>query len=293
MNSMEERDWLMLKVLYHTKNMTKAAAILFISQPAITNRLRLLEKEFGITIVNRGSKGIQFTPQGEYLAKSAEDILLRIRQIKDQVLNMEGEVTGTLRLGASNFFTKYRLPGLLKHFRNQYPNVDFKVTTTWSKDVFRLLSNQDVQIGFIRGGHIWNGETHQLFEEPICLTSKDEIDIHDLPNLPRIDYQTDPINKTLLDNWWREKFSHPPLISMDVDRLDTCKEMVVNGLGYAFMPSTIVNEADNIRKIIMTDNMGNPLLRRTLMIYQRDSLETRVVKEFVNFVKDIDFQSTV
>jgi len=290
---MEERDWLMLKVLYQTKNITKAAATLFISQPAITNRLRQIEKEFGVIIVNRGSKGIHFTPQGEYLAKSAEDVLLKIRQIKDQVLNMETEVTGTLRLGASNYFTKYRLPGLLKHFRNQYPKVDFKVMTTWSKDVFSLLSNQDVQVGFIRGGHIWSGETHLLFEEPICLTSKEEIDIHDLPNLPRIDYQTDPINKTVIDNWWRERFSHPPLVSMDVDRLDTCKEMVVNGLGYAFMPSTIVAKTDDVQKIILTDNIGNPLVRKTLMIYQQDSLETRVVKAFVSFVKHINFQSTV
>lgn len=290
---MEDRDWLMLKVLYHTKNMTKAAATLFISQPAITNRLRQMEKEFGVIIVNRGSKGIHFTPQGEYLAKCAEDVLLKTRQIKDHVLNLETEVAGTLRLGASNFFTKYRLPSLLKHFRNQYPRVDFKVTTTWSKDVFSLLSNQYIQVGFIRGGHIWSGETHLLFEEPICLTSKEEIDIHNLPNLPRIDYQTDPINKTLLDNWWREKFSHPPLISMDVDRLDTCKEMVLNGLGYAFMPSTIVSKTDDVRKINLTDKMGNPLLRQTLMIYQQDSLETRVVRAFINFVKDIDFQSTV
>lgn len=55
--------------------------------------------------------------------------------------------------------------------------------------------------------------------------------------------------------------------------------MVLNGLGYVFIPSTIVNKTDKVRK--------------TLMIYQQDSLDTRVVKAFVNFVKDINFQSTV
>jgi DNA-binding transcriptional LysR family regulator len=69
--------------------------------------------------------------------------------------------------------------------------------------------------------------------------------------------------------------------------------MVLNGLGYVFIPSTIVNKTDNVRKIIMTDTMRNPLLRKTLMIYQQDSLDIRVVKAFVNFVKDINFQSTV
>lgn len=284
---MEDRDWLMLKVLYNKKSITKTAETLFISQPALTNRLRQMEKDFGVKIVHRGSKGVQFTPQGEYLASSAEEVLLKIRQIKDQVLNIDKEVIGTLRLGASYYFTKYRLPGLLKQFRNLYKDVEFRVTTTWSKDIFSLMYNQDIQVGFIRSEPNWNGDAHLLLEEPICISSKEKIDLKNLPNLPRIDYNTDPGNKTLIDGWWRENCSAPPLISMNVDRVDTAKEMVVYGLGYAFLPDTIFKETDNVNKIYITDMHGNRIVRKTWMIYHPEVLETKVVEAFVNFIKGI------
>jgi DNA-binding transcriptional LysR family regulator len=288
---MENQDWLILKVLFQTKNITKAAQVLFLSQPALTHRLRNMEEEFGVTIVHRVSKGVHFTPQGEYLAKAADIMLLQIRQLKDEVLNMEHEVAGTLRLGSSHVFTKYRLPGLLKTFKNQYPHVEFKVTTAWSKDVFSLLYNQDIQVGFIRGASSWNGEKHLLFEESICIASKEPFNIHQLPQLPRIDYQTDPAIRALIDNWWRETFAQPPLISMDVDRVDICKEMVVNGLGYAFLPDILVHNNDNLQKTVITDKSGNPILRQTWMIYQKAALETNIVKAFVACAKAIDFQS--
>jgi len=100
---MDDRDWLILQVLYREKNITKAAKELFISQPALTHRLQQMEKEFHVQIVNRGRRGVQFTPQGEYLVKCAEEMLLTLQKIKENVLNMDDQLTGTLRLGVSNF----------------------------------------------------------------------------------------------------------------------------------------------------------------------------------------------
>ncbi|MGE6378422.1 LysR family transcriptional regulator [Peribacillus muralis] len=72
---MEERDWIVLQTLYKEKNITNAATALYISQPALTNRVKAMEKQFGVRIVNRGRRGIKFTPQGEYLVKSAQEML--------------------------------------------------------------------------------------------------------------------------------------------------------------------------------------------------------------------------
>ncbi|RBN36768.1 LysR family transcriptional regulator, partial [Priestia megaterium] len=55
---MDDRDWLILQVLYREKNITKAAKELFISQPALTHRLQQMEKEFHVQIVNRGRRGV-------------------------------------------------------------------------------------------------------------------------------------------------------------------------------------------------------------------------------------------
>ncbi|QIZ09151.1 LysR family transcriptional regulator [Priestia megaterium] len=283
---MDERDWMVLQTLYKEKNITKAAQHLYISQPALTNRLQQLEKEFGVKIVNRGRRGVQFTPQGEYLAKSAHEMLLNIQKIKENVLNMEEKVAGTLRLGVSTFFTDYILPNLLKLFKERYPTIEFKVTTGFSSHIAHLIYNQDVHIGIVKGDFNWKDHKHLLFEETICIASKEKIDIHNLPNLPRIDYHTDSLLKNSIDNWWSEHFTQPPLVSIEVDKVDTCKKMVVNGLGYAILPNMILNDVNDVYKTDITTIDGNPIVRKTWMFYHKDSLELNIVKAFVEFMEN-------
>lgn len=291
MEILDERDWIVLQTLYQEKNITNTAKILYISQPALTNRLKAMEKHFGVRIVIRGRRGVQFTSQGEYLAKSAHEMIGRIQKIKETVLNMEDKISGILRLGVSNFFTDYKLPGLLKLFKNQYPEVEFKVITGLSSHITHLMYNQDVHIGFVRGDYSWQDQKKLLFEESICIASKEEIDIRDLPDLSRIDYHTDPLLKTLVDNWWAENYSQPPLVSINVDKADTCKKMVENGLGYAILPSLLINDLDNIHKYEIRTKDGEKIIRKTWMFYHEESLELNIVKAFVVFVEGLDLQN--
>jgi DNA-binding transcriptional LysR family regulator len=287
---MRSQDWEILKVLYENKNITRTGKQLFISQPALTNRIKQIEKEFGIKIINRDRRGVQFTPQGEYLAKSAEEMILKLRQIKDHLTNMESKVVGTINLGVSSFFTKYKLPQLLRAFKDNYPNVEFKVTTGWSRDLFHSLYKKDIHIAFVRGEYTWIEQKHLLFEDQLCVASKEEIDISNLPNLPRIDYKTDNLLKSIVDHWWIENFTRPPMVTMEVDQVDTCKEMVVNGLGYAIMPGMILKGNEEIHKVYITDKENNPLIRNTWMLYHNESLEVNVINAFVSFISSLNLR---
>lgn len=287
---MDYRDWEILKVLYIQKNITKAARLLFITQPALTNRIKHMEKELGAKIVTRESRGIHFTPQGEYLVSCAEESLNNYQKIKDNVFNMSNnihnEVVGTLKLGVSNFFANYKLPYILKLFKQQYPHVQFKIITGWSKDISQLIHKKDVHIGFVRGDYGSKGlSNHLLFDETICITSIEEVDINNLPTFPRIDYRGDHLLKLLIDNWWSENYVQEPFISIEVDQVETCREMVINGLGYAILPDRIMTKREDLHKIDLVDQKGNPIMRRTWMYYHEESLEWNVIREFVDFIK--------
>ncbi|WP_423798458.1 LysR family transcriptional regulator [Neobacillus sp. SAB-20_R2A] len=290
---MDEQDWVILKALYEKKNITKTAESLYISQPSLTKKIQQIEKEYQVEIVKRGTKGVHFTPQGEYLAQCADEMLGRLQQIKDTVMDMGEEVSGTLRLGVSNYITRHKLPQLLKLFREQFPKVNYKVTTGWSRDVFNLVYNGDVHISMVRGDYQWPDSKILLFEENLCVTSLEKIELHDLPSLPRIEYETDALLKTMIDNWWSGEFSRPPFIGMEVDKADTCKEMVLNGLGYGILPSVLIQEHQHLNRIILKDKKGNPIVRKTWMLYHEKSLETKVIKEFVEFVRKLDFKSSI
>ncbi len=285
---MDERDWLILRVLYEHKNITKASQDLFMSQPALTNRLKDIEEKFKVKIAMRGRRGVHFTPQGEYLASYADQILLNLRQIKENVLNLDKSIGGTLRIGTSRLAAKYQLPKILRLFRNDYPEVDFKVIATWSRNIPNYLKSEDVHIGIFRGEQYWPDEKHLLCEERICIASRTKIELPNLPNLPRIDYETDSLLKVEIDNWWRRNYNQPPQISMEVDQVDTCKEMVINGLGYAVLPTAVIQGVKDIETIDIYNEYEQPIIRRTWMAYQKKSTDINAVRAFVDFVKNLD-----
>lgn len=285
---MEERDWMILKVLYEQKNITKTAQTLYLSQPALTARLRQIEEEFGVKIAYRTTKGVHFTAEGEFLVNSAQSVLKNFHKIKDEVLSLGDRVAGTLRIGASSYFTMYMLPKILRRFGEAYPNVEFKVITTWSRDIFNLMHNQEIHVGFISSDYGWSNQKHVLFEEEICIVSLNEFKLQDLPSLPRINYQSDGLIKAMIDKWWRDNFSQPPFVSMEVDKLATCKEMVMNGLGYAIMPSLIMSNQTNVYKLNLSDKEGKPLRRSSSMIYYQELLGINVVNAFAGFIEKLD-----
>lgn len=282
---MDNRDLLILNTLYEEKNITKAAKKLFITQPALTKRLQLMEKEFKVQIVKRERRGVRFTEQGEYLAKNSKDFLNKYEKIKEDVLNMNEDVRGVLKLGVSSFFTKYKLPKILRAFKDKYPNVEFKIITKWSSDIFNLIYKRDIHVGILQGEFKWSGEKYLVYEDNLCIASKEKIDIKKLPELQRITYKTDILLKNTIDNWWSENFRETPSVSIEVDHADTCREMILNGLGYGIMPRKTVRSTDDIYEVTLLNKKGEPIIRKTWMMYNEEDMDIKVVKAFVEFVK--------
>ncbi len=288
---MEERDWTILLKLYEEKSITKAAEVLFISQPTLTSRLQQIEERFGVQIVIRGKKGVYFTPEGRYLVACSQEMLRKMHLIEGTIHTIRNEVKGSLRIGASNFFTRHKLPELLKRFRTLYPSVEFKVSTSLSGRIMDLVCNYEIDVGFIRGDYNWSDKKDLLFEENMYIVYEKKIGIEQLPDKPQIDYISNKAVRDILSNWWKDNFTKNPFIGMKVDTIDSCKEMVSKGLGYAFLPEAILDDGDDIYKLKMINKGGDPLVRRTCMFYHEDSLKIMLVKAFVDFVNCVDVYS--
>lgn len=285
---MEERDWVILLKIYEEKSITKAAEALFISQPALTSRLQYIEERFKAQIVIRGKKGVRFTHEGEFLVACAKEMVQKLHSIEGTIQTIRNEVKGTLKIGTSILFFRYNLPDLLKRFLMKYPGVDFKIVTDLSRNIVDSVNTGDIDIGFVRGDYEWIGEHDLLLEEDMYIVSKQEFKLEDLPSLPRIDYKSN--NKSMrdsLDKWWKERYFTPPFVAVEVDKVDSCKELVIGGLGYAFLPKGILNDTDEINKVQMIYKKGIPLVRRTWIIYRHDNLKIASVKTFIEFVKKV------
>lgn len=276
-------DWLIIKTLHKKKNITETAKEMMISQPAISYRIKRLEEQFKVKIIYRGSRGVSFTTEGEYIANFTERFLADFSNLEEEVLNLDNKIQGVLRIAASSIFSRYKLPSLLREFNFEYPLVEFEVTTGWSEVVSNLIARDDAHIGVVRGDHNIPSSKVKIMTENIFIVSKDEIKTSDLPHLPRIYYNTDTSLKKLIDDWWYSNFLRAPSNSMLVDNMETCKEMVKNGLGYAILPSILLNEEDSLFKVKCTTSEGKELTRDTWIYYKEEYLDNPVIKAFIDF----------
>lgn len=283
---MDKKNWLILQTVYAEKNITKAAELLYISQPTLTYRLQQIEKEFDIKLFYRGRRGVDFTEQGELLVKYAKDMLKQQQEMEELLWNSGNEVRGTLRLSVSRTFAFYRLPQILKAFNEKFPKVEFHVNTGVNIDVVQSIYKQEAHIGIVRGDHSWPSKKITITEENITILSSEEIDLTDLPSIRRISYKTDPTLEMVIDNWWKDHFSTPPISNMNVDNVEIAKRMVLNGLGYCIAPSIVLEKNDKLHKIFLSDTTGSPIIWKTRILYREELMELAMVTEFVHFLQE-------
>lgn len=137
------------KVFYHVANtlsFSEASKQLFISQSAVSQSVKVLEKKLNQTLFLRSTKRVQLTPEGEILLKHIEPAINLIRQGENQLLEANTLNGGQLRIGASDTICRYYLVPYLKEFHRRYPNVHIKVTNQTSIECARLLENGQVDL---------------------------------------------------------------------------------------------------------------------------------------------------
>ena len=123
------------KVFYFvakTLSFSEASKCLYISQSAVSQSVKVLEKKLGQTLFIRSTKRVQLTPEGEILLKHVEPAMNLIRQGENQLLDSNSLNGGQLRIGASDTICRYYLIHYLQKFHQEFPDVRIKVTNSTS-----------------------------------------------------------------------------------------------------------------------------------------------------------------
>lgn len=264
---MDEKDYELLLDLNETKNITKTAQKLYMTQPAITKRIQKMEEELQCTLFLRSKKGILFTPAGEQILPYAKEILVNSRKLKGQVLMSQNQICGTIRLGSSLNIAHYYLPRILKLYTDNYPLVDVQITTGQSKHLFQLLTRDEISIAIIRGHYAWDEACQLISTEPMCLVCSKENQGRPLTNYPYIGRHTDSDLSTRIDRWLLAHNLANLRPHMWIDSIDACKEMARYGLGWCILPKICLNDFDGYTEDLYMED-GSPFLRNTYVLYK-------------------------
>ena len=137
------------KVFYYvakTLSFSEASKKLFISQSAVSQSIKALEKKLDQTLFIRSTKRVKLTPEGEILFKHIEPAVNLIIRGENQIMDANDLNGGQLRIGATYTICRYHLVPYLKEFHEHFPNVHIKVTNATSSRCVDLLENEVVDL---------------------------------------------------------------------------------------------------------------------------------------------------
>src|SRR5690606_27393042 len=132
-------DYQLLVVLAKEANMRKAAEKLFVSQPALSQRLQNIEKYWGVALFLRTQKGLILTPSGEIVVNFAKSILEKQDQVFEELQALHTHVHGTLKIACASIVGQNWLPKVLKEFLRIYPYAKVSLITGWSSEILKSL----------------------------------------------------------------------------------------------------------------------------------------------------------
>ena len=282
---MTERDFEILEILNRTKNITHAADLLYINQSALSKRIIAIEEELEVTLMVRSRQGIHFTAEGEKVLYYTQEAKKLLELMREDLKDSNTKISGTLRAGISINYSQYNLPQILSEYKKKFPNGTTHITTEYSRNIFFKITNGEVDIDIVRGEFPWNENKILLEEENICLIYNNQDIGKNLSELQYIGRKTDTTFEREIAQWLRENDLKIKKDGIYVDNINTCVEMVKQGLGWAIVPEICLkNFKGQIKPLIFKD--GQPFTRSTYLLYSNSVAKLPQVREFIKIIQN-------
>lgn len=278
----------------NNKSFSKAADELYITQPAISQSIKLLENELGTQLFVRTSRGVVLTEAGEILYIYVEQGLSTFKSAENHINELKALEHGKLNIGASDTLCQHFLLPYLKKFHEKYPNVNLKVTNRTSRETVELLKQGKVDIGFINmptetGENILVisvAKLHDCFvyNEKHFPNIYNKTKLGELQDFPLLMLERESSTRRYIDDYFKSKniMLSPQIELGSHDLLLSFAEI---GLGFAAVVREYsINELQNgnLKEVELTSEIPS---RTIALIYQNKMPLTFSAKEFIRMIE--------
>lgn len=152
-------------------SLTKAAAYLAISQPAVSKGIKELENEYNVTLFNRDGRRWSLTPEGERFLSHAKKILSCYNALDNELGYLSGGVlsaTVRIRVGATPFLASSLLPGIIADYQTLFFNSEAELKVAPQRKLIELAENEEIDLLFTEDGeNLGNGHDSEFIEFPL------------------------------------------------------------------------------------------------------------------------------
>ncbi|MGE6588656.1 LysR family transcriptional regulator [Bacillus mycoides] len=156
---MDFRQLYYFKEIVKQGSISKAAEVLHIAQPPLSQLLKKLETDLGTTLIHRYRQKWELTATGEILYQYANQMLMQIQDVKQQIQEIEQGIGGTVSIGVSSTCSNM-LIDYVSMFRTQYPNVKIKIVTGNSEELLKRLEQREIDVALLL--RLGNSEQYEM-----------------------------------------------------------------------------------------------------------------------------------
>jgi DNA-binding transcriptional LysR family regulator len=268
-----------LKAVATEKNFTKAAELLYLSQPSLSKQIKTLEKNLDTLLISRENNKISLTENGKIFLQYSERIIALCEESCRALIDLKTGERGNLTVGASQTIGIYLLPRVLALFAQNYPQINLKVQVNSTRVIAKNVINREIDIAVV-GGEIPNDLKKNLIVENFVedefsliiakshpFAIKKKITREDLYHLNFITLNSNSTIRKFIDNILiQNQIETKQLkIILQLNSIEGIKTAVSLGLGAAFISSSAIEKEIQLNTIEIL-KIENIRISRTLCL---------------------------
>lgn len=278
------------------KNISRAAKLLYISQPAVSKAIQKLEENIGATLFFRNSRGVQLTAEGKLLYEHVCNAFETLETAENQLKQLKTLHTGHIKIGVSTTLCKYVLLSYLKPFIQSYPHIKITIFSQSTKQTLEMLNKGELDLGlvgkpdFLHHTLTFNSvmEIQDTFVSTInylsaqFLVSASPIQIFESGTILLLDKGN--ITRQYIDNYFLTYQIYPNYI-LETSTMDLLIEFAKIGLGVACVIKNFIKEELESKKLIEI-LLPNPIPPREIgFVYRNQNNISYAMEQFLSEIR--------
>jgi len=282
--------------LVESESFSRAAKLNGITQSAVSQQLRAMEKHFSILIVDRSQKQFRLTREGQKLYESAKEILYLYDKLNSELQEMKKVISGTIHISTVYSIGLHELPPYVKVFLAKFPEVNIRVEYRRANMVYEDILTNSIDLGLIAYPQKHKQLEVLPFHDDILVlvvspehpfAQRNSVDIQDVAGQKFIGFEPDIPTRKATDIIFKEANIEAEPV-MEFDNVETVKRAVEINAGIAILPQTTVirEEAQGLLKVL---KFTNQTYKRPLaLIHRKGRVLTPAIKKLIDLLTSKD-----
>ncbi|HUR57410.1 MAG TPA: LysR substrate-binding domain-containing protein [Opitutaceae bacterium] len=275
--------------LVETKSFSKSAKLNGITQSAVSQQARAMERHFKTLLIDRSQKQFQLTREGQRVYDAAKEVLHNYEKLLSELQEMKKVISGTIRISTIYSIGLHELPPFIKKFLHDFPSVNVRVEYRRSNLVYEDILHNAVDFGLVafpvkqrqievlpfRNDHL------VLITHPQhALAKRTDIQVKDLTGQKFIGFDPDIPTRKAVDQIFREhKLEIEPV--MEFDNIETVKRAVEIDHGIAIVPQATVAQEHRQGTLAVLQFEGREFTRPLAILHRKGRVLTPAMKKFI------------